>query len=111
MKLIPRWRDEIYTYPSAVEVVGPVDVHGLVLGVVGRDRSLHIYPLNDEVSECLQLDHVARPEVIGIGAELDHPFNYAAAGFLVAKDGAKRVLSDYSYAVGTKVVAELLGCD
>ena len=59
----------------------------------------------------MRLDHVARPKVDGIGAELDHPFNNAASGFLVAEDVAKRVLSDYCYVVGIKVVVELLGCD
>ena len=54
---------------------------------------------------------MAGPEVDGIGAELDRPFNYAAAGFLVAKDDIKLVLSDYCYVVGIKVVAKLLGCD
>ena len=54
---------------------------------------------------------MARPEVNGIGAELDHPFNNAAAGFLVAEDVVEWVLSDYHYVVGIKVVMELLGCD
>jgi len=54
---------------------------------------------------------VARPEVDGISAELDRPFNDAATGFLVAEDVAKWVLSDYCYVVGIKVVVELLGCD
>ena len=52
-KLIPRWRDEIYAYPSTVEVGRPIEVHGLVLGVVDWDRSLHIRPLGDEIGECL----------------------------------------------------------
>ena len=56
-------------------------------------------------------DRVARPKVDGIGARLDRPFNNAAAGFLVVEDVAERVLSDYCYVVGIKVVAELLGCD
>ena len=52
-KLIPRWRDEIYTYPYAIEVERPVEVHGLVLGVVDQDRSLHIHPLSNDVGERL----------------------------------------------------------
>ena len=54
---------------------------------------------------------MARPEVNGIGAELDHPFNNAAAGFLIAEDVAEWVLSNYHYVVGVKVVTELLGYD
>ena len=54
---------------------------------------------------------MARPEVNGIGVELNCPFNDAAIGFLVAKDVAERVLSDYCYVVGIKVVAELSRCD
>ena len=54
---------------------------------------------------------MARPEVDGIGAELDHPFNDVAAGFLVVTDVVERVLSDYCYVVGIEVVSELLGCD
>ena len=54
---------------------------------------------------------MARPEVNGIGAELDCPFNNAVTGFLVVEDVAERVLSDYCYVVGIKVVAGLLRCD
>ena len=54
---------------------------------------------------------MARTKVDGLGAELDRPFNNAAAGFLVAEDVTKWVLSDYYYVVGIKVVAELPGCD
>ena len=82
-----------------------------MLGVVDRDRSLHIRPLGDEIGERMRLDCVARPKVDGIGAELDRPFNDAAAGFLVAKDVAEWVLSDYRYVVGVKVVTKLPRCD
>ena len=54
---------------------------------------------------------MARHEVDGIGAKLDRPFNDAVAGFLVAEDVTERVLSDYCYVVGIKVVAELPRCD
>jgi len=54
---------------------------------------------------------VVSPKVDGIGAELDCPFNDAAAGFLVAKDVAEWVLNDYRYVVSIEVVMELLGCD
>ena len=110
-KLIPQWQDEIYASPSTIEVERPIEVHGLVLGVVDQDRSLHIHPLHNEVGEHLRLDRVARPKVDGIGAKLDHPFNDAAAGFLVAEDVAEWVLSDYHYVVGIKVVMKFLGCD
>ena len=82
-----------------------------MLGVVDRDRGLHIRPLGDEIDERLRLDRVARPEVDGIGAELDRPFNDAAAGFLVAEDVAEWVLSNYHYVVGIEVVTELPGSD
>jgi len=82
-----------------------------VLGVVDRDRSLHIRLLGDEVSKRLRLDRVVRPKVDGIGAKLNRPFNDAVAGFLVAEDVVEWVLSDYRYVVGVKVVTELLGCD
>ena len=82
-----------------------------MLGVVDRDRSLHIRPLGDEIPERLRLDHVARPEVDGIGVELDRPFNDTAAGFLVVEDVTEWVLSDYYYVVGIKVLIELPGCD
>ena len=54
---------------------------------------------------------MVRPKVDGIGAELNHPFNDVAVGFLVAEDVTEWVLSDYRYVVGIKVVTELLGCD
>ena len=79
--------------------------------MVNQDRSLHIRPLSDEISECLRLDCVARPKIDGIGDELDRPFNDAAAGFLVVEDVIEWVLNDYRYVVGVKVVVELLGCD
>jgi len=110
-KLIQRWRDEIFSYPNTIEVERPIEVHGPVLGVVDQDRSLRIRPLDDEIGERLRLDRVARPEVDGIGAELDLPFNDAAASFLVVEDVTEWVLSDYRYVVGVKVVTELLGCD
>jgi hypothetical protein len=82
-----------------------------MLRVVNRDSSLHIRPFGNEIGECLRLDHVARPDVDGIGVKLDRPFNDAAVGFLVAEDVTKRVLSDYCYVVGVEAVMELLGCD
>ena len=82
-----------------------------MLGVVDRDRSLHVRPLGDEVGERLRLDRVAGPEVDGIGVELDRSFNDPDTGFLVVEDVTERVLSDYCYVVGIKVVAKLLGCD
>ena len=110
-KLIPRRRDEIYVSPCAIEVERPIKLHGQVLGVVNQDRSLHIRPLSDEIGKRMRLDRVARPEVDGIGVELDHPFNDVTAGFLVAEDVVNWVLSDYRYVVGIKVVVGLPGCD
>ena len=54
---------------------------------------------------------MARPEVDGIGAELNRPFNNVVTGFLIVEDVAKQVLSDYYYVVGVEVMMELLGCD
>ena len=81
-----------------------------MLGVVDWDRSLHVRPLGDEISERLRLDRVMGPEVNGIGVEFDCPFNDAAAGFLVTEDVTEQVLSDYCYVVGIKVVAKLCSC-
>ena len=72
---------------------------------------MHIHPLSDEIDERLQLDRLARPKLDGVGAELDHPFNDAAAGFLVAEDVAEWVLGNHGYGVALEVVAELSGCD
>ena len=52
-KLVPRWRDEVYAYPYAVEIEGSIKVHGLVVRMIGQDRSMHIHPLSDEISERL----------------------------------------------------------
>ena len=82
-----------------------------MLGVVDRDRSLHIRRHGDEISERLRLDHLAWPKVDGIGTELDRPFIDAAAGFLVAEDITEWVLGNHYYGVGLKVVVELVGCD
>ena len=82
-----------------------------MLRVVDQDRSLHIRPLGDEISECLRFDCVAGPKIDGIGAELDRPFDDAAAGFLIAENVIERVLRDYRYVVVIKVVVELLRCD
>ena len=54
---------------------------------------------------------MAGPKIDGIGVELDRPFADAAAGFLIVENVAERVLRDYCYVVGIKVVAELSGCD
>ena len=54
---------------------------------------------------------MARPEIDGIGAELDLPFNDVAADFLVTEDVIEWVLSNHCYVVGIKVVAKLLRGD
>ena len=82
-----------------------------MLGLVDRDMSLHIHPLGDEIDECLRLDRVAGPKIDGIGAKLDHPFDDVSVGFLIVENVAERVLRDYRYVVGIKVVSEVLGCD
>ena len=51
--LIAGWRNKVYAYPGTIEVERSIKVHGLVLGVVDWDRSLHIRPLGDEVDERL----------------------------------------------------------
>jgi hypothetical protein len=52
-ELIPRWRNKVHACPGTIDVMGTVEVHGPVLEVINRDRSLHICPLSDEISECL----------------------------------------------------------
>jgi hypothetical protein len=54
---------------------------------------------------------VARPEIDGIGTELDRPFNDVATGLLVVKDITESVLRNHCYVVGVEVVTKLLGCD
>ena len=110
-EFIPFWRNEVYTCPSAIEVEGYVKVHSPVLGMIDRDRSLHICPLSDEIGEHLRLDSLVWPVLDGIGDEFDRPFNDVAIGFLVLEDIAKWVLSNNFYGVGLKVVAELSRCD
>ena len=78
-----------------------------MLRVVNQERSLHIHPLNNEISKRLQLDRMVKPEVDGIGAELDCPFNDASTGFLVMEDVVEWVLSNHCYVIGVKVVAKL----
>jgi hypothetical protein len=41
-----------------------------MLGVIDRDRRLHIRPLGDEIGKRLRLYHLAGPEVDGVGANL-----------------------------------------
>ena len=82
-----------------------------MLKVVDQDRSLHIHTQGDEIGGCLRHDHVVGHKINGIGAELDLPFDDAAAGFLIAENVTERVLRDFRYVVGIEVVAKLLGCD
>ena len=42
---------------------------------------------------------------------LDHPFDDAAAGFLIVENVTELVLHDYRYVVVIEVVAELSRCD
>ena len=82
-----------------------------MLGVINRDRGLHIRPLSDEIGERLRLDCLAWPKIDSIDAELDCPFNDAAVGFLVAENITERILSNHCYGVGLEVVVEFLRCD
>ena len=50
---------------------------------------------------------MVRPEVDGIGVELDCPFNDVAASFLVMEDVTEWVLNNHCYVIGVKVVAKL----
>jgi hypothetical protein len=52
-KLVARWGNKIYACPSAINVEGSIEVHSPVLGMINRDRGLHICPLSDEISEHL----------------------------------------------------------
>jgi hypothetical protein len=111
VELIPGWRNKVHACPGTIDVMGTVEVHGVVLGVINRDRSLHIRPLSDETSECLRFDHLAWSKIDGIGVEFDHPFNDVAIGFLVLEDIAEWVLINHCYGKHLKVMMELLGHD
>jgi len=83
-KLFPRWGNKIYACPSTINVQRSIEVHSPVLGMIGRDRGLHIHPLSDEIGEHLQLDRLACPKVDEVGAKFDCPFDDATIGFLVS---------------------------
>ena len=50
---------------------------------------------------------MVRPKVDGIGAELNHPFNDVAVGFLVAEDVTEWVLINHCYRVSLEVMVEI----
>ena len=81
-----------------------------MLRMIGQDKSLHIHRLSDEIGERLRLDHLARPKLDGVGAELDHPFYDAAVGFLIVKDITEGEFSGHGDLVVLEVMAELVGC-
>ena len=83
------------TYPSTIKVEGAIEVHDLVLGLVGWDRSLHVGPFGDEVSEHLRLYRLSAPEIDGVRAMLYYPFNDATIGFLIMKDVTQQILSNH----------------
>ena len=82
-----------------------------MLGASSGDGLLDLGPLSDEVNQRLRLNGRSAPEFDGISAELDCPFDDAAAGFLIVENVTERVLRDYHYVVGIEVVVELPGCD
>ena len=73
-------------------------------------KAFYLYVVSQNVGSGEVFDE-RFPPTNSIGAELDLPFDDAAAGFLIAENVTERVLRDYRYVVGIKVVAELLGCD
>ena len=68
---------------------------------------MHVGPFGDEVGEHLRLYRLAAPEINEVRAELYHPFNDVAIGFLITKDVAQRILSNHCYLICLKVMAEL----
>ena len=70
---------------------------------------MHVGPFGDEVGEHLRLYRLAAPKINGVCAELYHPFNDAAIGFLIMEDVAQRILSNHCYLIRLKVMAELPG--
>jgi hypothetical protein len=52
-QLVPRWRDEVHTYPSTVDIEGAIKIHLPVLRGAFRDRRVHICPFDNEVDQCL----------------------------------------------------------
>ena len=82
-----------------------------MLGVVDWDRSLHIRPLSDEISECLLYDRVTGPKIDGIGAELNRPFDDVVVSFFVAENITKGEFGDYDDVVILKIMVKLVGCD
>jgi len=50
------------------------------------------------------------PELNGVGAELDRPFDDMAAGFFVAEDITEREFGNHINLVIFEVIAELAGC-
>ena len=70
---------------------------------------MHVGPFSDEISEHLRLYRLAVPKINGVRAELYHPFNAVAIGFLITEDVAQRILSNYCYLICLKVMVELPG--
>ena len=70
---------------------------------------MHVGPFGEEVGMHLGLYCLAAPEINGVHAELYHPFNDAAIGFLIMEDVAQRILSNHCYLIRLKVMAELPG--
>jgi hypothetical protein len=99
-----------YVSSGTIDIEGSIEVHGLVLGMVIWNWSLHVYPFGDEVDKRLGFDHMTRHVLDGISAELDRPLDDAATGFLIVEDISERILRDHSYVEGIEVVVKLSRC-
>jgi hypothetical protein len=99
-----------YVGSGTIDIEGSIKVHSLVLGMVIWNWSLHVCPFSDEVDKRLGFDRMTGPVLDGISAELDHPLDDVAAGFLIVEDISKRILHDHSYVEGIKVVVKLSRC-
>jgi len=52
-ELVLRGSNEQYTYPSALNVESPIEIHLLMLRAIGRDRLLDLSPFDDKVCQNL----------------------------------------------------------
>jgi hypothetical protein len=63
------WGDKKCNCPSTIEI------HNPMLRSIGRDRSLHVGPFGDKISEHLGLYRPSAPKINEVYAELYRPFN------------------------------------
>ena len=59
----------------------------------------------------MQLDSRLAPELNGVGAELNRPFDDAPTNFFIAKNVTEREFDDYGDLVILEVMVELAGCN